>query len=266
MQKEFKHKKTGEIATYQDGVLKSSGFCVEIGVEPSSEFWEEVVEKNYEILSFKANKDILSIPKHTILTKECSGDFVNYNACDVTIRATENNLLKNNDWDIYSVKRLSDSEIFTIGDTVQLISANWKDTNCKISKIIVVNNNVVFTIKQNLAEYTYYHGIHDWRKAKPKPILFTTEDGVDIFKGDEIHFVDCYFKYQGKYIASENTLKLFPNRRIFSTKEAAENYIICNKPCLSFNDVWNISNNKSSDNHYVIIDKRQLKELVKSKL
>ena len=53
MQKKFKHKKTGEIATYQDGVLKSSGFCVEIGVEPSKEFWEEVVEKDYEILSFK---------------------------------------------------------------------------------------------------------------------------------------------------------------------------------------------------------------------
>lgn len=40
----YKHKKTGEIATYKDGVLKSSRFCVEIGVEPSSEFWEEVKE------------------------------------------------------------------------------------------------------------------------------------------------------------------------------------------------------------------------------
>jgi hypothetical protein len=43
--KKFKHRKTGEIATYQDGILKSSGFCVEIGVEPSSKFWEEIVEK-----------------------------------------------------------------------------------------------------------------------------------------------------------------------------------------------------------------------------
>jgi len=42
--KKFKHLKTGEIAIYQDGVLKSSGFCVEIGVEPSSEFWEEIIE------------------------------------------------------------------------------------------------------------------------------------------------------------------------------------------------------------------------------
>ena len=42
--KSFRHRKTGEVATYKDGVLKSSGFCVEIGVEPSKEFWEEVKE------------------------------------------------------------------------------------------------------------------------------------------------------------------------------------------------------------------------------
>ena len=47
--KTFKHIKTGEIATYKDGILKSSGFTIELGVEPSSEFWEEVVKKDYEI-------------------------------------------------------------------------------------------------------------------------------------------------------------------------------------------------------------------------
>jgi hypothetical protein len=43
--KKFKHKKTGEIATYENGVLKSSGFCVELGVEPSKEIWEEISKK-----------------------------------------------------------------------------------------------------------------------------------------------------------------------------------------------------------------------------
>lgn len=47
MEKKFKHRTTGEIATYKDGVLKSSGFCVEIGVEPSKEFWEEIQEIKY---------------------------------------------------------------------------------------------------------------------------------------------------------------------------------------------------------------------------
>ena len=40
--KTFKNKKTGEIATYKDGVLKSNGFCVEIGVDPSTAIWEEM--------------------------------------------------------------------------------------------------------------------------------------------------------------------------------------------------------------------------------
>jgi hypothetical protein len=231
MQKKFKHKKTGEIATYQDGVLKSSGFCVEIGVEPSSEFWEVISEKDFEIVLWSfGNEDRFK-------TKNPDGTAIKYN--------------------IHSVKRLSDGEVFTIGDKInglafQNIEINeiWLNPKC--------NTQILFNHKDE--------GICFLKASKARQPLFTTEDGVDRIKGDEIHFVDCYFKYQGKYIACENTLKLFPNRRIFSTKEAAENYIICNKPCLSFNDAWNISNNKSSDNHYVIIDKRKLKELVKSKL
>ena len=44
MERTFKHKKTGELATYKDGIFKQGRFTVEIGVEPSSEFWEEVIE------------------------------------------------------------------------------------------------------------------------------------------------------------------------------------------------------------------------------
>ena len=45
MERIFKHKKTGETATYKDEIFKQGRFTVEIGVEPSSEFWERV-EKN----------------------------------------------------------------------------------------------------------------------------------------------------------------------------------------------------------------------------
>jgi hypothetical protein len=44
MTKTFRHKTTNEVATYKDGVLKSSGFAVEIGVEPSSQFWEDITQ------------------------------------------------------------------------------------------------------------------------------------------------------------------------------------------------------------------------------
>lgn len=43
MEKVYKHKKTGQIAYYKDGVFKQNNCSVEIGVEPSSEFWNEVL-------------------------------------------------------------------------------------------------------------------------------------------------------------------------------------------------------------------------------
>ncbi len=140
--KKFKHLKTGEIAIYQDGVLKSSGFCVEIGVEPSSEFWEEIIEK---------------------------------------------------------------------------------------------------------------------------PVLLITTDNVKVYKDDMIYGINLNWKIFYVNIKEYFMFKSFNKDEIFFTKKAAENYIACNKPCLSFNDVWNISNNKSSDNHYVVIDKRELKKLAESR-
>lgn len=41
----YKHKKTGEIATYKDGVLTSNNCSIEIGVEPSLEYWDEVIKQ-----------------------------------------------------------------------------------------------------------------------------------------------------------------------------------------------------------------------------
>jgi hypothetical protein len=217
MQKKFKHKKTGETATYQDGILKSSGFCVEIGVEPSNEFWEEVVEREWKILDTMISDDL--------------------------------------EQSISSVKRLSDGEIFTIGDeltegTILRFSLSDYNDGIYAGTNRVSGNNI----------HSYY-GLPLDKWVKYKQPLFTTEDGVNIYEGDRAYTIDPGYKigYSGK-------LKYKPIQTVFSTKEAAENYIICNKPCLSFNDAWNISNNKSSDNHYVIIDKRKLKELVKSKI
>ena len=43
MTRKFKNRKTGELAYYKDGVFKQGRFCVEIGVEPSSEFWNQIL-------------------------------------------------------------------------------------------------------------------------------------------------------------------------------------------------------------------------------
>ena len=49
MEKIFKNRKSGEIAYYKDGVLKSGNCSIETGREPSSDIWEE---EKYELLSW----------------------------------------------------------------------------------------------------------------------------------------------------------------------------------------------------------------------
>ena len=43
MEKVFKNRKSGELAYYKDGIFKQNGCSVEIGVEPSSEFWNQIL-------------------------------------------------------------------------------------------------------------------------------------------------------------------------------------------------------------------------------
>lgn len=42
MEKRYRHRKTKEIVICKDGVWKQDGTCVDIGHEPSDEFWEEI--------------------------------------------------------------------------------------------------------------------------------------------------------------------------------------------------------------------------------
>ena len=44
MEKTYRHRKTGELAYYKDGIIKVGNYSIETGVEPSSKFWEEVKE------------------------------------------------------------------------------------------------------------------------------------------------------------------------------------------------------------------------------
>ena len=102
MEKKFKHKTTGEIGYYKEGIFKSGRCCVEIGVPPSSEYWEEIVEKAYEILT------VTPSDLHTYYGGKDA--IIPYTVCNKDLKY----------WDIYSVKRLSDNEVFSVGDRTNL--------------------------------------------------------------------------------------------------------------------------------------------------
>lgn len=210
------------------------------------EFWQEVVEKDYEILSF--------IYINRIDTKRENGLF----GLEVPKRDYQKkgnyseNSYSNDCWNIYSVKRLSDGEVFTIGDKVKC----WDGIKTIFDIYLHPSSKheLRFWMKNQigckLSGYTLDH------IQKSKQPLFKTEDGVDIYEGDEYYYVDGYYLLR-KSISSKT---LFTDKRSFSTKEKAEEYIIMNKPCLSINDI-----NFLKTEGFCFWD-RKLKELVKSKI
>lgn len=202
------------------------------------EFWQEIVEKDYEILSLAR---VCSI-------KPAITDVSNYN--DEFIEA----LLKCDNARIHSIKRKSDGEVFTIGDKVV-------HNFCKEAKI----EKIYFIEPNRLAIYIskgWNSSIYNIEHIKQP--LFTTEDGVDIFEGDIYYFINKNLKGRiNNLIARKGSSRTESDQKeflYFSTEASAEEYILMNKPCLSINDI-----NKLKVLTFSNWDK-YLKELVKTRL
>ena len=144
-----------------------------------------------------------------------------YCLCVIT-NELQSKSLYHDGFNIRSVKRLSDSEVFTVGDFVkETITGQCKGWEIK-----------EFSLKDSRC---FSCGVNINNIEKLKEVLFTTEDGVDIFEGDTYYVANikswqCYKHYAN--IDGNTGLDKY-----FSTKEAAEEYILMNKPCLSINNV-----------------------------
>lgn len=193
-----------------------------IDAENYPEFWKPIVEKNYEILSLIEDKLIYNCDKY-------SKDYINqlFNTIGVNI---------------HSVKRLSDSEIFTIGDMV-------KCEDCKgiITCLEIYGNDIYLTGVDKKMPFGYQLCTPldcDEIPQKIKKPLFTTEDGVDIFEGNTFYYVKFtqYNMTVGKPFeivkCNHPTFKYEPQyEKYFSTKEKAEEYVLMNKPVLSLKEI-----------------------------
>ncbi len=200
-------------------------------VENYPEFWQPVVEKDYEILSLARFCSI----KPTITDVSDYGDGY--------IEA----LLKCDNARIHSVKR-NDGEIFTIGDKIfpnnkiykfELKNDILKIWHCDIS----FSTPIIEGPSGQPGNCSWIEGIDNIKKFKQP--LFTTEDGVDIYEGDTFYYVKFtqYNMTVGKPFeivkGNHPTFKYEPQyEKYFSTKEKAEEYILLNKPVLSLNDIF----------------------------
>ncbi len=221
------------------------------------EFWEEVIEKNYEILSLQC----IINPNRGLIYTVRNGELINSNGspCYYSIEnALEFWAEEHKSWVIHSVKRLSDGEIFTIGDKIRFINESLEETYpCRIIKNFKIKENTLISIcDDNNVEIL----LKNLKKVKQP--LFTTEDGVDIFENRGYYYIDSI--WQIIPVNSTTVYVYYKNNKTFSTKEKAEEYILLNKPCLSIKEISEIyislKNNKSSK------QKQELINLVKNKL
>lgn len=217
-----------------------------------SEFWEKIVEKDYEILSFNNKKEKILIKGK-----------------DYLAGIAEQILLDSKINEIHSVKRLSDGEVFTINDKIEVenkgIIVKFEIDDLSNSGMTVYSDKNITTIYNN----SCLSHIQKYNNA-----LFTTEDGVNIKVGDtywvlNTKFNDWIFEEKAardniNYFYKDKSYAEKTRIYYFSTKEAAEEYVLMNKPCLSINAVlsinqWNLVETKTSTT-------KKLKELVKLKL
>lgn len=253
MNRKFKHKKTGDIA---EQVESYSYFIQNDQTEIPKQFiedscdWEEIkeVERGYVILEFS---DGINIYKRAF-----DGTYYTSN---YPLWYTEEQLLKRENITITSVKRLSDGEVFSVGDKIKGYSTDehpFMITEMRIGRYSLcdeLNSDIILVGGYTRSSYLINFGC-----SVVKP-LFTTEDGVKIYHGDKWYGIQYDFRI---FCWNPNTHIIVPvSEKRFSTHELAEEYVLLNKPFLSINDIFNIF--PLCDKEYVfkneIVSKEKLK-------
>jgi hypothetical protein len=134
-------------------------------------------------------------------------------------------LLKSNSYQIFSVKRNSDNEVFTIGDNLDF---------CEGRQITDIEINSSFVGGVRIGVNGGCQGIESCNKLDYQKIL-TTEDEEDIFEGDSVYIVSEDFSLSARYVIKINTT--IPSGKYFSGIQSAKEYIKWNKPMYSLNDI-----------------------------
>ena len=122
-----------------------------------------------------------------------------------------------NNHTVHKIKRLSDGQIFTVGDYVE----GYTHSKRKITGFRFgagSESNILFAVQGG--GFTH---IKHLKPVKLLPIL-TTQDGVDIFPGDECWSCDKIMLNNLGKVDWKNKHP-YPHGLYFSTKEAAEEYI-----------------------------------------
>jgi len=196
-------------------------------IENYPKFWEEIKENEFLILSVSATKE------NTLYKVGHVDKITNTKSYTKYILEDSMNL---GYWEIHSVQRLSDGEIFKLGDAVARGRdwKGWKNPACIIRSFKVRNREIEVEIQQEEASSNYSLGGF-YHVKEP---LFTTEDGVDKYLGDH-----CYVIPLSSWAIGNGTITsaAFSEAKArFHSKDAAEKWLDENKPKYSIKDIQDI--------------------------
>lgn len=216
-------------------------------VEKYTEYWLELIDisNDFTVLSIKYHGNIYELTNTKIANVFVNSQDFKYEykgGWMPLFESIQDSRKVHPEVEIHSVKRLSDDKVFTVGDTINVADTRIKG---KIDRIIICNNpdsDVVASMSKNSKGKLFFCVMNhngnvrlDEANILKKP-LFTTEDGVDIYEGDKYCWVrkDPMYISDGMYTAVEHDKKDY---LYFSTREAAKEYVLLNKLCLSINDI-----------------------------
>jgi hypothetical protein len=195
-------------------------------IENYPEFWEEVKEKEYTILSFvNSSKDLFNIDENGSYRYKTWSK-------NVTSLSLKDMLAFNNK--IHSVRRKHDQQTFEIGEQIKALSTDTKNVTLKIEKIELIGSAI------HLWGNNYSISLMCAEKAPIRKPILITEDGVEMF-GD-INYNLFSVLPSDNFREARTYLEFARNEKNgkwlhFHTKEAREEYIKWNKPMYSLNDV-----------------------------
>ena len=220
--KSYKNKQTGEVVvcypSYEICHSSTEDFSIPKRFVENSRDWEQVIEKDYEILEVKIADGTIITYENGICTKRTD-------KCSVDQTLSLEQILRTNHIKyIHSVKRLSDGEIFTVGDCFDV------GLGSRVLESIWLDNDGVLGLNHEKGRITNTKGTGVFSKAKKiSPTLFVTEDGVSITKDSKSY---CHVDLRTYAISeSNNPIPGVSGNMIgkgfvyFSTKEAAQKYI-----------------------------------------
>ncbi len=201
-------------------------------IENNSEFWQEVEQPEYEVLEVKLSDD-------TILTyqgQEC------IKRTDVFTPSSTYKLdacLKDSRVKINSVKRLSDGLIIKVGNKV---TTKGYMTTENVTGFILHDGTTSF--KKGIWVETVEGSMHIERVKEVLSPIYTTYDGVEVYSYRQVVFwvIDGKYEYALDMCAGNvELIKTQPKTyKVFSTKEAAEDYVKSLTPLFVTEDLVSI--------------------------